>query len=318
MNLLRSEIINITKFKPEIGLNYYNDLLDIIDSHHNKKPDTSIETCKAIIEGISKLIIHKIKQEPIAVLDKSNNFKELVKRALNCLNEENDFFDTEFVRGITNLINILSENRNDHCDIGHGRASVKEQINCQDFSEMISGFTESISVYLLKKLDQVIIPNNAYESEQMQAFNMWLDDNCLDFPILTEKYSKVLYEYDRDMYYTKYNEEFLTIGVTEEIKGENNFKPSFKRKKSLSAIDFKSDYFTSENQINLIKDFAEIEKLEIEKLILLLDAYFFTNETPLRNQLTDLFIKKPSIEEQKIKSELLKRKIDKLIVNLTM
>lgn len=318
MDLLRSEIINITKFKPEIGLHYYNDLLDIIDNYHEKKPDTSIETCKAIIEGISKLIIHKIKQEPIYILDK-HKFDRLTKRALVVLNEKISLNSPDFIDKIIDLLKILNTTRNDHCDIGHGRASVKVQINSPDFSEMIAGFTESLSVYLLKKLDEVIISENAYDSEQMQAFNKWLDDNCLDFPILTEKYSKVLYEYDRDMYYTKYNEVFITIDETVETKKKISAKPSFKKKKKdLSIIDFKSDYFTSENQINVIRDFAEIENLKFEKLILVLDDYFFTNEIPLRNQLIDLFVKKPLIEDQKIKSELLKRKIDKLMENLTM
>lgn len=318
MDLLRSEIINITKFKPEIGLHYYNDLLDIIDNYHEKKPDTSIETCKAIIEGISKLIIHKIEQEPIHILDK-HKFERLTKRALVVLNEKISLNSADFIDKIIDLLKILNTTRNDHCDIGHGRASVKVQINSPDFSEMIAGFTESISVYLLKKLDEVIISENAYDSEQMQAFNKWLDDNCLDFPILTETYSKVLYEYDRDMYYTKYNEVFITIDETLETKKKISAKPSFKKKKkSLSVIEFKSDYFTSENQINVIRDFAEIENLKFEKLILVLDAYFFTNEIPLRNQLIDLFLEKPLIEDQKIKSDLLKRKIDKLIENLTM
>lgn len=316
MDLLRSEIINITKYKPEIGLKYYNDLLNIIDEYHDKKPDTSIETCKAIIEGISKLIIHKIDQEPIHILD-NHKFERLTKRALAVLNEKSSIGNTEFIDKVIEILKILNTTRNNHSDIGHGRASVKEQINCQAFSEMISGFTESIAVYLLKKLDEVTIPEDAFESVQMQKYNIWLDNSLVDFPIKTERYSIILYKYDKDLYYTKYNEEFLIIDEIEESKEEERPKTDLKStRKEEPIIDFQSEYFTLDKQVSLIKDFALTENLNLEKLTTILDVYFFTNETASRNQLIDLFLEKLSNEEQKTKSELLKSKITKLVETL--
>jgi len=323
MDLLRSEIINITKNRPEIGLEYYNDLLDIIDTHHDKKPDTSIETCKAIIEGISKLIIHKIKQEPIHILDKSKEFKELTKRALNVLNDNNGFFDIEFVRGVTNLANKLGTSRNEHSDIGHGRASTKKQVTCSDFSLMISGFTESISVYLLRKLHEVIQMENHYDSEQMQKYNTWLDESIIDFPIQTQQYSKMLYEYDNDLYYLKYEEEFLVLEV-EDSDNDNvaldSKKEVFKLEKPEKEIlyqELESDYFNSDKQKLLIIEFAKKEKLDAVKLGEILDPFFFYNEVPSMAKLSDIFLVKPNDNEIMAKTLQLTSKINNLIDRLT-
>ncbi|WP_010520898.1 hypothetical protein [Aquimarina agarivorans] len=310
MDLLRSEILSITKHRPEIGLSYYNELLDIIDEYHTKKPDTSIETCKAIIEGISKLVIHKIKQEPIHELDKSREIKELAKRALNALNDELQFFDRDFARGIVNVVRILGEIRNGHSDISHGRASIKKQINCPDFSQMIAGFTESMSVYLLKKLDEVVVIENHYDSEQMKDYNVWLDTSIEDFPIATERYSKVLYEYDNALYYFKYENEYLVDEVEEELITEDT--ESADTKVLLSEIN--SKFFTEEKQKEFIRQLAEEEQLNPKKLTELLDRFFFDNEFPSKGKITELFIYGPTDEKTKVL--VVERKIDELIEDL--
>lgn len=316
MDNLRSEILNITKNKPEIGLSYYNDLLNIIDSHHDKKPDTSIETCKAIIEGVSKLIIHKIDQEPIHTLDKSYDFKQLCKKALNTLNEGNDFFDREFVRSVENVVRILGESRNDHSDISHGRASVKKQINCSDFSQMVSGFTESITVYLLRKLDEVVIDENHYNAEQMVTYNEWLDSEYKDFPIQAERYSKILFDYDKDVYYLKYEEEFLSQEQEDLVEDSRDVKEEDKPLE-VDIIDLDTDFFDSDEDKQLIIDFAIKEKLHADKLSKVLDNYFFTNESPSPSKLIELFIERPTESNELSKSESLNNKIFNLIEKLT-
>lgn len=310
MDLLRSEIISITKHRPEIGLSYYNELLDIIDEYHAKKPDTSIETCKAIIEGISKLVIHKIKQEPIHKLDKSKNVVQLVKNATNILLEEKEVFDRDFVNRVGSLIDYVAEIRNEHSDIGHGRASIKKQINCPDFAQMIAGFTESMSVYLLKKLDEVVIIENHYDSQQMKDYNIWLDNSIEDFPIATESYSKVLYEYDNALYYFRYENEYLVGEVEEELVTDKT--ESVNTKVLLSDIN--SKFFTEEKQKELIRRLVEEEQLNPEKLTEIIDIYFFDSEFPSKGKIADLFTQPPTDEKTKVL--VVERKIDELIENL--
>lgn len=282
MEQLRSQIIEITKSRPEIGSKYYEDLLDIINDHHGKKPDTSIETCKSLLEGISKLIIHKIKQEPLHVLDKSKDVKSLTKQALDALNDEMSYFDSDFIRSIVNIVRVLGEIRNNHSDIGHGRASIKKQLNTEDFSEMISGVTQSLSIYLLKKLDEILIDENHYDAEHMQPYNQWLDDNNLDFPIKGEKYSKLLFKYDRDLYNITYREEYqesIPSDQFDSTKDDIDYSHVVIRDKKPFQID--SEYFDNINQKQLIIDFVDKEMVKPESFTLILDKYFFDNEFPI-------------------------------------
>lgn len=316
MDKFRSEIIEITKHRPEIGLTYYNDLLDIVDQYNEKKPDASIETCKAILEGLSKLIIHKIKQEPISQLDKSTDFKDLVKRALEVLNEELQYFDKDFVKRITSIVQYIGEVRNGHCDISHGRASLKEQVSSKEFSQMISGFTESIAIYLLKKLDEVIMIEYHYDSEQMEEYNTWLDESQKDFPIQTEKYSKILFEYDRNLYEARYLEEFLILEDFKQQDQEEQQEEEQQEEKgtAIQISEINSRYFTTDEQKSLIKELAEVENLNIKGLINILDNFFFDNESPTKDQYLEL-LKEP-IQDERTELLVLERKINDLIEEL--
>ena len=76
MDKLRAEIENIKRF----NLEYYESLIQIIESYIHEKPDISIETCKALIESISKLILFITKQESITAHNKTD-LSVLTKKA---------------------------------------------------------------------------------------------------------------------------------------------------------------------------------------------------------------------------------------------
>ena len=65
MEKLKHEIQRIKRHR----LDYYHSHLDLVESYIDEKPDISIETCKALIEGISKLSIHLLTQEPLENLN---------------------------------------------------------------------------------------------------------------------------------------------------------------------------------------------------------------------------------------------------------
>lgn len=295
-----------------MGLKYYNDLLDIVNEYHDKKPDTSIETCKAIIEGISKLIIHKLTQEPIHVLDKSGDLKDLAKRALEALNKEHSFFDVEISRSLINVIRIIGEIRNNHCDIGHGRASVKEQINCSDLSQMIAGVTDNVSTYLLKKLDEVTVAENAYEAEQMELFNNWLDDNAVDFPIVSERFSKILYLHEPDSYYLMYyefkqtQEDEKEVLEQETIPKESSFEavPNAKNDSPSKLIDT----YLSDNHLSIIKEFTIKEELDYERTEALIKNLLYFDRDVFEGEAIDILKTRPSLKEIKeVRSKLIEK-----------
>lgn len=191
MEKFRGEIARIKRHR----LDYYNSLLDVIEGYIEEKPDITIETCKAVIEGLSKLILHVLKQEPLSSLN-DMKFQDLFRGALSELWESSDYFDSDLARRFGSLIHYVGEVRNGHCDIGHGRASLKEQINDANFSEMIVGMTDSIGVYMLRKLDQLADKELQYEDNP--EFNAYLDELYpLGGSVL---YSRALFDQEPETY----------------------------------------------------------------------------------------------------------------------
>jgi hypothetical protein len=90
MEKLKQEIQRIKRHR----LEYYQSHFDLVEDYIDEKPDITIETCKALIEGISKLSLHLLNQEP---LDSHNDekFQVLVKRALTELQKGRGFSDAD-------------------------------------------------------------------------------------------------------------------------------------------------------------------------------------------------------------------------------
>lgn len=191
MEKLKQEIVRIKRHR----LEYYQSHLDLIEDYIDEKPDISIETCKALIEGISKLTLYLLNQE---ALDSHNDEKiqSLVKRALVELQKGRGFSDTDLCKRLSGVVQYIGEVRNEHCDIGHGRASLKEQVNDTDFADLIIGITDSICTYMLRRLD--ILAEKVTEYEDNPEFNELLDEqNPLPGNIL---YSRALFDQEFETY----------------------------------------------------------------------------------------------------------------------
>ena len=195
MEKLRREIRRIKKHR----LDYYDSLCDVVENYVDEKPDVTIETCKSLIEGISKLAIHLLAQEPLHKLN-SWKFEVLFKQALEEIRSagNSDFeFDESMVKRFGSAVGYLAEIRNKHGDISHGKASLKEQINDSDLAEMVIGITDSIGTYMLKKLD-FLVSDSIIQYSEYEAFNQYLDDL---YPIDGYvRYSRALYEQDHSAY----------------------------------------------------------------------------------------------------------------------
>ena len=190
MENLRREIRKIKKYR----LEYYDSLLDIVENYVDEKPDITIETCKSVIEGISKLVIHLLKQEPLSTLN-SSDVHNLFKEALSVLEENNEFLDSDLAKRLGSVVHYIGELRNDHGDISHGKASYKAQINDADLSEMVIGITDSLCTYMLKKLDKL---TDEIQYEGNEEFNNYLDELYpLDGKVM---YSKALFEQGPETY----------------------------------------------------------------------------------------------------------------------
>ncbi|WP_340263552.1 abortive infection family protein [Sulfitobacter pontiacus] len=191
MEKLKQEIQRIKRHR----LEYYQSHFDLVENYIDEKPDITIETCKALIEGISKLSLHLLNQEP---LDSHNDekFQTLVKRALTELQKGRGFSDADLCKRLSGVVHYIGEVRNEHCDIGHGRASLKDQVNDADFADLVVGITDSVCTYMLRRLD--ILADKVIEYEDNPAFNGFLDDqHPLPGKML---YSKALFNQEPETY----------------------------------------------------------------------------------------------------------------------
>lgn len=205
------------KLKHEIGrikrhrLDYYQSHLDLVEGYIDEKPDISIETCKALIEGISKLSLHLLNQEP---LDSHNDekFQALVKRALSELQKGRGFSDADLCKRLSGVVHYIGEVRNEHCDIGHGRASLKEQVNDAEFADLIVGITDNICTYMLRRLDR--LADKVTEYEDHPEFNDFLDErNPLPGKI---RYSRALFDQEFETYEIELGDFLLEFNPEEE------------------------------------------------------------------------------------------------------
>lgn len=205
MEKLKQEIKRIKRHR----LEYYQSHLDLVEGYIDEKPDISIETCKALIEGISKLSLHLLNQEPL--ISKTEDLSPVVKRAFKTLQEGRGFSDMEVCRRFAGIVHYIGEVRNAHSDIGHGRASLKEQVNDADFANLIVGVTDSVCTYMLRRLDQ--LADQVIEYEDHPEFNDFLDgENSLPGKV---RYSRALFDQEFETYVIEL-EDYLLASESEE------------------------------------------------------------------------------------------------------
>lgn len=207
MEKLKHEIQHIKRHR----LEYYQSHLDLVENYIDEKPDISIETCKALIEGISKLSLHLLNQEP---LDSHNDekFQALVKRALTELQKGRGFSDADLCKRLSGVVHYIGEVRNEHCDIGHGRASLKEQVNDADFADLIVGITDSVCTYMLRRLDH--LADKVTEYDDNPVFNDFLDEQN-PLPGKT-RYSRALFDQEFETYEIELGDFLLEYNPEEE------------------------------------------------------------------------------------------------------
>jgi hypothetical protein len=191
MNKFKSEIARVKRHR----LEYYESHLTLIEGFIDEKPDISIETCKALIEGLSKLALHMLNQEPLES-HKKDDVQPLFKRALKELQKGRGFSDVDLINRLGAVVQYVGELRNQHGDISHGRASLKEQVNDADFADLIIGVTDSLCTYMLRRLDQLTDIELQYEDNP--DFNNFLDEGS---PLRSGiRFSRALFDQDRTAY----------------------------------------------------------------------------------------------------------------------
>lgn len=178
---------NFDKF-PEF--NYYLNIITKVEENIEEMPDTSIECCKALFDGISKTILDKFN---ISYVENTDTSSSLLKKVFKQINNEDDI-SKEFIQISHIFIVRVNELRNERGDISHGKAVPKENNSDKYLAGAMVGISDNIISYMLSRyfeydlseLEEIKYENNI-------NFNEYLDS---EFYIERVIYSKALFNQD--------------------------------------------------------------------------------------------------------------------------
>ena len=198
---------------------YYIPIIEKAESYEASRPDTAIECCNSLLQGLSKSIILALDESATdKELDSRSEGKtnKLVKRACECLKQNNDSYEDGFVYRASAMVDGISILRNARGDISHGRAVPKQlqshqnlAIACNEVSGgLLSYMLSSFFAMKLASAEEDMQPEPSLEFnieyDQNPDFNDYLDElNPLSGKML---YSEALFQTYLEEYQIQLND----------------------------------------------------------------------------------------------------------------
>ncbi len=178
------------------NIDYYIKIVNKVEENVETNPDIAIESCKSLIEGVSKFILKQLDNTYDSRLIDSLDFHQLFKRTFNKLSEYCDNIEEDFINRVSSLVHLIGELRNRRGDISHGKLSPKAQISDSHFSNLVMHVTDALVFYILSCFSRIEIQKEL-EYEDNQEYNEWLDEQN-EFRNLS--YSRALFDQDIEAY----------------------------------------------------------------------------------------------------------------------
>lgn len=288
------KIIEDNQIKHPEFKDYYV-LISEIEDNILIHPDICIESCKSLIEGVSKQIIltFDITKSPADLEKKDYNVQRLYREAIKLLeskfdyyieitNDDSIIFEVDFIMIYSQSINMLSEIRNKRGEICHGRTVPKPVFSCSRFSKAIKNFTDTYLAYVLD-FYFYLLENQVPEKlnyEELEEFNKNLDEEQPDFPIRKERYSAILYEYEYETYATRYNN-YLSD------KSEADTSITVEEQISVRPI-------SGDEKEDTLRSFCKKEDLHYDKILKIVDDYITLERDILKADLLEALISEKS------------------------
>lgn len=144
---------------------YYLPLFSKARRNVSKHPDICIETCKSLLEGISKTIILGLDAAAISSELDKKDVEPLVKSAAKLLKANDDVIEENFVNRVSGLAHSLGALRNARGDISHGKAVPKAKESSSDFARLCLQMTDAMTYYMLQSFFAVNEPVAAIDDE---------------------------------------------------------------------------------------------------------------------------------------------------------
>ncbi|ALM47819.1 hypothetical protein AMR72_02230 [Flavobacterium psychrophilum] len=333
------------------GIEGYYLLINNIEDNIEFHPDIAIEVCKSLIEGLCKKALELLSDEYNAdkklIKDCNHKLPTLSLTAFNHVFQE--AFESKLYFGLYSLIanevrlrtiidsskkkiynNIndtlqqINRVRGDRGDLCHGRSYPKNIESSVYFANSIVSITDGICSYLIYNILENVSERTLQIKDDypdLEEYNKWLDESIKDFPIVNERFSKILFMHDKDIYYNRYNDEFLTLSqLDDEIDTNSDFDNEtfvISDKAHPTATDSQPEYsILSEEQIEAINQFSEEELVRAEELRELAENIINTKREVSRNDVFELMLYEPSLRERKRITEQLAEKINSFIKTL--
>lgn len=277
INIIKANI----KKNPHFG--EYFKITTIIKENELINPDICIESCKALIEGISKTIIVSLDNTKTVDNIDIDNIPKLFSDAMKLLANNCQDIEGDFVLRFSGIINVLAEIRNKRGDISHGRMAPKAIYSSKKLASTVMNMTDTMLEYTLEHyfdLDLNFKEKIDYNADEMKSYNNWLDES-VDFPIAKARYSQILYEHDLDEYEGRYFDEYLKsleeneIAVDEIVAEEKPVEKAKEEPKKEIATENKREISLSEQ---IIKAQQEILQLTEEESKIFYEATLGKNE----------------------------------------
>lgn len=180
------------------NIDYYQTIIEKIEDNLESHPDICIESCKTLLEGLSKFIWQQLDTtfDLRIVESKKYSLQDLFKASLKQLSNKCELFEEDFVNRTGSLIHLLGEIRTKRGDISHGKLSPKEHFSDLAFAKLTFDVTDGLAYYLLTCFNTIPVEKEL-EYENNPEFNEWLDE---DNPMGTLSYSKALFDQDKVAY----------------------------------------------------------------------------------------------------------------------
>lgn len=137
---------------------YYAPLFSKARRNIAKHPDICIETCKSLLEGISKTIILGLDSSAVSSELDKKDVEPLVKWAARLLKANDDVIEENFINRVSGLAHSLGALRNARGDISHGKAVPKTQESGCDFARLCLQMTDAMAFYMLQSFFAVTKP----------------------------------------------------------------------------------------------------------------------------------------------------------------
>lgn len=128
---------------------YHLEIIERAELELSESPNICVETCKSLLEGLSKTILLKTRKDYTSERVEGMKFKPLVEAAITDLRDNDDVVEDGFKKSVTDFSSWLGTLRNHRGEISHGRSVPKLRKSTDKLALLCLHTTEAVAYYML-------------------------------------------------------------------------------------------------------------------------------------------------------------------------